>query len=149
MDDAEAKPCLLMAVRAVAYQVLEPVFTKDLALLHAETLPHAEGVLERRTDIDGVFSTVGFDDSRMFDLLRLVKSKYPHLPFIACRAMDTELNRISLEGVRIAAEALGAVAFIDLPALAAQYGEAGVNAEACRMVRNYLREAGGIAGTKP
>lgn len=107
-----------------------------------------ERVLESRVDIDVVLATVNFDDHRMFDLLRLVKRQYPEIPFVACRARDTELTKVSLEGVQIASNALGAALFLDIPALATRYGDGELSARACALIQMHLprRE---VTGERP
>lgn len=130
--------CLLIAARAEAYVALAPVLHGCFSLLHAQTLGEAERTLENRVDIDAVLATVNFDDHRMFDLLRLVKRKYPEIPFIACRAKDTELTKVSLEGVQIASNALGAAVFVDLPTLADRYGDGQLSSKACGLIQMHL-----------
>jgi hypothetical protein len=137
-DKSATKPCLLIASRRVALDALAPLLRRRFDLQHAETLGDAERLLEQRVDIDGVLSTVSFDDHRMFDLLRLVKAKYPEIPFIACRARDTELTKISLEGVRIASDALGASVFVDITALADRYGDGELSAKVCGLIEMQL-----------
>jgi DNA-binding NarL/FixJ family response regulator len=132
------KPCLLLACRKVAYEALSPILRDCFRIIHTATLSETLQTLKRETGIDVVLATVSFDDHRMFDLLREVKARHPELPFVACRAHDTELNQISLEGVRIASQALGAAAFIDLTALAERYGDARVAEKACGLILTHL-----------
>jgi hypothetical protein len=124
------------------------VLSGCFSVLHAETLNETERVLESRVDIDVGLATVNFDDHRMFDLLRLVKRQYPEIPFVACRARDTELTKVSLEGVQIASNALGAALFLDIPALASRYGDGELSARACALIQRHLprRE---VPGTRP
>jgi hypothetical protein len=137
-DQGATKPCLLIASRRAALDALAPLLRGRFALVHAETLSEAERLLDERVDIAGVLSTVSFDDHRLFDLLRLVKAKYPGLPFIACRARDTELTKVSLEGVRIASGALGAAVFVDVSALADRYGDGELGAQVCGLIEMQL-----------
>jgi len=60
----------------------------------------------------------------MYDLLRYVRATRPHLPFLCCRILNSELPQISREAIRIAAQALGATFFADLPALREELGDA-------------------------
>lgn len=137
-DKAVRKRSLLIASRRVALDALAPLLRGHFSLEHSETLSEAERLLEKRVDIEGVLSTVSFDDHRMFDLLRLVKAKYPEIPFIACRVRDTELTKISLEGVRIASDALGASVFVDITALADRYGDGELSAKVCGLIEKQL-----------
>jgi len=132
------RPCLLLACRKVAYEALSPILRDCFRIIHTATLSETLQTLKRETAIDVILSTVSFDEHRMFDLLRDVKARYPKLPFIACRVQDTELNQISLEGVRIASQALGAAAFVDLTELAERYGDRSVAEKACSLILAHL-----------
>jgi CheY-like chemotaxis protein len=142
------KPCLLLACRKVAYEALSPILRDCFRIIHTATLSETLQTLKRETGIDVVLATVSFDDHRMFDLLRLVKRQYPEIPFVACRARDTELTKVSLEGVQIASNALGAALFLDIPALASRYGDGELSARACALIQRHLprRE---VPGTRP
>lgn len=126
---------MLLASRRVAFDALRPVLAPRFSIIHAEMLSQAERLLrEKHADVDFVVATVGFDESRMFDLIRFVKAQYPEIPFIASLADDTELSPVSLEGVRIACEALGAETFLDIAALRARYGEKRVSEKVCAQI---------------
>src|SRR5947209_20141507 len=55
----------------------------------AETMPQAEQLLRERT-FDLIICTIVFDESRMFDLLRLAKSRleWQRIPFVCARVRD-------------------------------------------------------------
>ena len=80
------------------------------------TLAQAEKMLCERP-VDLIVCTVFFDESRMFDLLRLAKSRpeWERVPFVCARlrrhVLDSPLAR---EGVTFTCKALGAVAFLDI-----------------------------------
>jgi hypothetical protein len=77
------------------------------------TLNEARRVLQDRHDIDLVLITVNFDESRMFDLLRLCTAKYPDIVVVCCRIFEQDVSKISIEAMRIASEALNAAGFIE------------------------------------
>lgn len=87
---------------------------KDHELLCAETISQAEHILENE-EIHLILCTIVFDDSRMFDLLRLAKSnrKWKRIPFVCCKVRAKLLDSIALEGVQIACKTLGAAAFLN------------------------------------
>ena len=113
----EKKPRILAAVRpqgGVAvrraigeYAEVTPVFTYDDAVT----------ALRASRDIDLVLCGVFFDETRAFDLLRLVRQEFPGLPFVACRIGDRAVAPVMAEAMGIAAKSMGAVAFIDMPLL--------------------------------
>jgi len=57
-----------------------------------------------------------------------VRATRPRLPFLCCRILNSEIPQISREAIRIAAQALGATFFADLPALEEELGLAGADA---------------------
>src|SRR2546426_7824306 len=85
-------------------------------LFRAETMAQAEQFLRART-FDLILCTIVFDESKMFDLLRLAKSrrKWQRIPFVCARVRRRILNSpLTLEGVKIACQTLGAVAFLSI-----------------------------------
>jgi CheY-like chemotaxis protein len=84
------------------------------------SLAQAERLLQERP-FDLILCTVFFDESRMFDLLRLAKSKaeWARIPFVCARLRRHVLDAlIAREGVAFTCRALGAVAYLDV----ADYG---------------------------
>ena len=82
----------------------------------AQDLASAEHLL-RRQSFDQIVCTVLFDDSRMFDLLRLAKSarQWRLIPFVCARIRSSTLDsRIALEAVAFTCHSLGAAAFLDM-----------------------------------
>jgi CheY-like chemotaxis protein len=85
-------------------------------LFCAETLDEAEQLLRER-DFDLIVCTVYFDESRMFDLLRLAKDspEWRQIPFVCARLRRHVLESpIALEGVAFTCNALGAAAFLNV-----------------------------------
>ena len=85
-------------------------------LTHAQNMAEAERWLQERS-FDLIVCTIIFDDSRMFDFLRLVKGNeaWKEIPFVCARVRSKTLAwKIALEGVAFTCRALGAAAFLDI-----------------------------------
>jgi CheY-like chemotaxis protein len=82
----------------------------------AETLSQAVRALGER-DYDLIVCTVAFDESKLFELLRLVKaeSAWRSIPFVCARVRPQILrSRTALEAVAFTCRQLGAAAFLDI-----------------------------------
>jgi CheY-like chemotaxis protein len=91
-------------------------FLAGHALTCAETMAQAEQFLRLRT-FDLIICTVVFDESKMFDLLRLAKSRleWQRIPFVAARVRAHILRSPSgLEAAALTCRTLGAKAFLDI-----------------------------------
>src|SRR5207253_2466106 len=87
-------------------------------LSFAATMVKAERIL-RKEKFDLIVCTVLFDESRMLDLLRFAKSRTQSesTPFVCVRVRTSVIAApIAVEAVGIASRALGAAAFVDVPA---------------------------------
>ena len=115
-------------------------------LIPVTTMADAVRVLERNGDLSVVICGVYFDESRMHDLLRCVRSRFSKVPFVCVRVLDAELPRVARDAIEIAARTLGAAAFIDFPNLVAQRGEKEAEEELRRAV---LAQAKGLRAEKP
>ena len=85
-------------------------------LSRPDTLAQAEQLLRERP-FDMIVCTVFFDESRMFDLLRLAKSRpgWERIPFVCVRLRRHVLDApIAREGVAFTCKALGAAAYLDV-----------------------------------
>src|SRR5688572_20511713 len=85
-------------------------------LLCAETMEEAERFLGER-NFDLIVCTIVFDESRMFDLLRLAKSKpeWQRIPFVCARVMAHVLRSpATLASAAFTSRALGAEAFLNI-----------------------------------
>jgi CheY-like chemotaxis protein len=101
-------------------------------LRYAHSLEEAAlAALRHRFDL--ILIDMHFDDSRMFDLLRYLRSEHPlnGTPVICMRMHRFEWASITAEGLEIAVKALGGQAFIDL----ARFG---TDAEANRQIREVI-----------
>jgi CheY-like chemotaxis protein len=82
----------------------------------AETMAQAEQFLREET-FDLIITTIAFDESRMFDFLRLAKStpEWQRIPFVASRVRPHILRSVSaLRGAAFTCGTLGAEAFLDI-----------------------------------
>jgi CheY-like chemotaxis protein len=82
----------------------------------AETLVQAEQLLRRRT-FDLIVCTIAFDESKMFDLLQLAKSRPPwrRIPFVASRVRPQILRSATARrDTAFTCAALGAEGFLDI-----------------------------------
>ena len=107
---------VMAAVRPECRSLLGRIFETH-EIIFVETMSNAEEVLLAES-LGMVICSLLFDDSRMFELLRLCKESdsLKHLPFVCFKASAAELSPfpVVLEGVTIAANVLGASAFLDL-----------------------------------
>jgi DNA-binding NtrC family response regulator len=85
-------------------------------LFCAQTMAQAEQFLRERT-FDLIICTVVFDESRMFDFLRLAKSRVEcqRTPFVCARVRGHILRSpTALEAAAFTCRVLGAEAFLDI-----------------------------------
>ena len=83
-------------------------------LVFARTLSEAQRLLAQET-FDLVLVGVHFDDSRMFDLVRHIRSGGQAEPPVVCvRSYRFVSPALSIEGLEIAAKALACNLFVDL-----------------------------------
>jgi hypothetical protein len=77
-------------------------------------MAEAARLLDHRFDV--IVCGTHFDESKMFDLLRLAKSlpEVRATPFLCVRVLDGELDLSAFQGISIATRALGAAGFVDL-----------------------------------
>jgi DNA-binding NtrC family response regulator len=112
--DAQRK--LLAAMRQEGTVAVERALGRYVEVVPAYTFEDAVARLERR-NINLVLCGMYFAETRMFDLLRLVKEKYPTLPVVCCRIGQSEVPEVTLEAVGIAARSMGAEDFVNQPLL--------------------------------
>ena len=106
---------ILVAASAEPRAILERILAGH-ELTCAATVDQAEQFLREQT-FDQIFCTIVFDDSRMFDFLRLAKAKpeWRKIPFVCARLRPWVLDSpVALEGVAFTCRALGAAAFLDM-----------------------------------
>jgi CheY-like chemotaxis protein len=82
----------------------------------AETMGRAEQFLRERT-FDLILCTIVFDESKMFDLLRVAKSRleWQRIPFVCARVRIHVLRSpTTLQAAAFTCRELGAAAFLDI-----------------------------------
>jgi PleD family two-component response regulator len=86
-------------------------------LTFVRTLDEAKAVLAVRV-FDLIVIGVHFDESRMFDLLRLIRWQERHraTPVVCVLTVDFARHAVAGEGLEIAVKALGGTAYVDLKA---------------------------------
>jgi hypothetical protein len=122
------KPRVLLAARPLAREPFRQALGADVEMIEAETLEQVVAELSTGEPPNLICCTVYFDESRMFDLVQWVRQRFADIPIVCARALPKDLAKISMQALKIASEAMGAAAFVDLPALAEQYGDAGAQA---------------------
>ncbi|PMB48677.1 hypothetical protein CEN41_00630 [Fischerella thermalis CCMEE 5330] len=103
-------------------KTLESVIGTSAKIIGTNTLNEAISLL--KNDVDLIVCGIHFDESRMFDLLRIAKAdpSLRDIPFLCFRDMNSALTLSILEGMQIACKAMGAVEFVDLFNLKSQFG---------------------------
>lgn len=107
-------PRILVADSPEAIAVFRAALATSFELEPVTTFGQAQAALARPPAL--VVCGCHFDEGRMYDLLRLMKATpgLDHLPFMAVRCMQGELEDTLYESVKIAVRALGGNAFVDL-----------------------------------
>jgi CheY-like chemotaxis protein len=109
---------VLIAESRDGFQTLAAILGTEFTLVAVHTMN--EGMdLVRSHAVDAIVCGQHFEGSQMLAFLQSVKA-HPgsaNIPFICCRATPTSLRTTALAAMREACEALGAVAYIDLPEL--------------------------------
>jgi CheY-like chemotaxis protein len=117
------KPAVLLADSPEACAILANILGNELALLPARTFADAVQVLGS-DHVDIIVCGQHFEGSQMFRFLEHVKAdeRTRHIPFVCCRTLPTKLRETALAAMREACEALGAVAYVDIPGIAQKAG---------------------------
>jgi CheY-like chemotaxis protein len=122
--ESDRRRRVLIADDPAGYAALALVLGNEFTLVPVYTLNEALDLLQntavaRHQRIDAIVCGLHFEGSQMLRFLECVKAYRPTqaVPFIGCRALVTQLRDPALSAMREACEALGAIAFIDLPEL--------------------------------
>jgi hypothetical protein len=135
---------LLVAIPPPALGTLQRALGSYVRLTAVHTFEQALKRLDQNGSVAIVVCGVFFDESRMLDLLRVVRQKRPMLPFICCRILPWHVPDTSLESLKVAAEKLGA-SFIDFPSLEQEYGAEAADSELRGLVLAQLGKESGHA----
>jgi DNA-binding NtrC family response regulator len=112
---------LLAAVTPMGYEHVKRSVQDGFRLVPAFSMADAVAVV-RRGDVDAVLCGINFEDSGMVDLLREVRKIRPDLPVVGCLMHATDLSLESVAKSVAAAQAQGAVGFIDYHGIRCQLG---------------------------
>jgi len=137
---APARKRVLIAESPQGFRMLAAILGDEFTLVPAHT--RAEGMdLVRSHAIDAIVCGQHFEGSQMLAFLQSVKAQpaAAGIPFICCRATPTSLRTTALAAMREACEALGAVAYIDLPELERDAGAERAAVEFRDAVRGAVR----------
>jgi hypothetical protein len=113
----ETRRKILVAMRQEGVVAAERALGGYVEIVPAYTFEDSVKRLQQSDDIRLILCGMYFDETRMFDLLRFVKEKFPALPFMCCRVGQSEVPEVTLEAVAIAAKSMGAIEFVDVPLL--------------------------------
>src|SRR4051812_3619256 len=106
---------ILVAASPEPRAIVERILTGH-ELSCAETMKEAEQFLHERT-FDLIISTIVFDESKMFDFLKLVKSspEWRRIPFVCARVRPHILYSLTTRrAAEFTCRELGAEAFLDI-----------------------------------
>ena len=115
-------PQILAACPPFALPRLQAALEAHVRLVPATSMEEAQKTLQANPDIVLIVCGVHFDESRMFELLDYARRGFPQVPFVCVRVLDAEIPRISRHALDIAAQSMGATAYLDLPQLQAEVG---------------------------
>lgn len=108
-------PKILVAAALEPRAIVERILAGH-ELFCVETMAQAEQFLRERT-FDLIICTIVFDESRMFDFLRLAKSRaeWQPIPFVCARVRGHILSSATaLEAAALTCRVMGAEAFLDI-----------------------------------
>ncbi len=113
---------ILVADGSESIQRIQKAFGSDINVIGITTLYEATHALNYKPDL--VICGLHFDESRMFDFLRIIKTDplYRAIPVFCFRDFDSRVGICEGEALKIACLALGAVDFVDLYDLRHRYG---------------------------
>jgi hypothetical protein len=138
-------PPIVVADTAEAFALLRDSLEGAYTLRNAPDLAAARKAIDADTPL--VICGCHFDEGRLYDLLRQLKSDpaTAGVPFLALRALEGKLEDALYESVKIATHALGGNGFIDLYRWNARYGEIEARHRLTRAVEDLASgSAGGL-----
>lgn len=119
-----------------------------LAPLHRLTLARAVAdAVESAETCDLFVCGLEFDESRMFDFLQEVNT-HQHLkdkPRVCMRFFATNTPENVIDGLDVAARAVGAAGLVDIPALDAQFGRQRANVEILKLIETALNGSNSLS----
>ena len=151
----QRRPRVLVAASEESAEAICRMLGEEFARVPAHTLTDALdlvqcGAVVKSAALDAIVCGQHFEGSQMLRFLECVKSYRPSsgIGFICCRAQPTQLGEPSLAAMREACEALGAVAYIDIPEQAQRKGAEAAAVEFRDAVRAAVSMPRGAAGLR-
>ena len=132
-------PPIVVADEPLAMPLIQQHLPAGFRLSHASTLEAAKALVKAETPL--VLCGCHFDDGRMYDLLRWMRASPPlkHVPFLAVRMLEGQLDDAIYESVKIAVDAVGGDGFIDLYRWQLRYGDQSAGQRLAQRVDALLR----------
>lgn len=141
---------ILIAASPAATTVISTALGPSARMMTAHTIPEALSVAA--TGVDLIIAGIYFDESRVFDLLHMLKSdvRTQNIPVLCVRgvtapqAFGAETDQPMLTSSRVvesATKALGAAGFIDLCIRQRELGVQQASDEFALTVRSHLQTA--------
>ena len=136
---------VLVAIRPEDRSVMDRVFGDEFEVIHCVTLAEAKAALT--TDLSLIACGVHFDDGRMFDLLKLVKSDpvFKNIGFWGILRDEGLLSSAITRGIRTAMKSMGASGLFNL----SQLGPGNDEETAFRDLRAAIRKSLGDKNIDP
>lgn len=137
---------VLVAIRPDAMPIVSRTMGSEFDIVICHTFENAKAHINEQIGL--IACGVHFDGGAMFDLLRFAKSnpKTRSIPFFLLIAESERYSTYILDGIRQAAEILGAVGFTDLRRLKAKMGEEEAGERLRQSVRNWLSKSNPASG---
>lgn len=132
-----ARQRLLVAVTPMGYVHARRALHRRFDLISAFSIQQARVALQA-DGIDAILCSIHFDDSRMFDLLRVAHVVAPETPLICCRILHSPLSRPAIEGLMTSAQQLGCRGFVDFNELQRSHGQDEADRRFCQAVVELL-----------
>lgn len=128
---------ILVADVPAGISTIRNVIKDGATVIGAETIDSA--VLALHQGVDAILCGIHLEESRMFDLLRVVKAdpRFRAVPFKCFRDLESELPPTFLESLDISCKALGAIGFIDMYRLKQQVGIHRADEEFARIILSH------------
>ena len=104
---------IVVAAQPDSVQTIRNLLGAGPRIIEVFKLYDASKILNKNIDL--VICGLHFNDSRMFDFLRITKADplVEAIPFLCFRNSDSDLGKTAIEALKIACNALGAAGFVD------------------------------------
>ncbi len=103
-----ARQRLLVAVTPMGYLHARRALHRRFDLVSAFSM-HQALVPLQAGDIDAIPCSIHFDESRMFDLVRLARETAPDTPFVCCRILHSPLSQRAIDALVTTAKVMASM----------------------------------------